>query len=585
MEKIFIYPLQVTICSAILFGYYLLALRNKRFHYYNRFYLLAVFIISLAVPLLKLEWFYVQPASNKTIAWLQEITIPGTTATTGFWEKYANVHTLAYTIFFLVAIVGILSLVGRVRKIFAIRKKFHVEKMQEVELISTDMPEAPFSFLNMLFWRNDISLQEDTGQQVLKHELTHIREKHTWDKLFVQIVLCFYWYNPFYYFMQKELYLVHEFIADEKAVADKGTSALAAMLLQARFGKNIFSPAQSFFYSPIKRRILMLTISKKTTHSYFRRLMVLPLLAFTVLLFAFKMQEKKTETPESKFNLSAFSFLQDTVPYYGKLNGKKIYSVRVTPATPVVTITLEDNTIKTLTMEEAKALNIPLPPPPTADKESITIKADTVFLHQDKEQKYNDVTLKLQGPISPSPLYILDGKPIEQEALKSESPSHLQSIVVLKGAEATNKYGDKGKNGVIELYTKKENSITENEAQENIFNSKEFKVENVLLQKINETPAFPGGQKAWLAFLQQHLNTDYLLKAHAPVGTYTVILSFTVDKDGSLLNIKPNNDPGYGAATEALKVMYQSPKWLPAMKDGKAIAMQVKQPITFKITE
>ncbi|HXL56654.1 MAG TPA: M56/M15 family metallopeptidase [Chitinophagaceae bacterium] len=183
------------------------------------------------------------------------------------------------------------------------KKHYPVNKMEEFDFINTDLQQAPFSFLKNIFWRSDISLEEATGQQILQHELTHIKQKHSWDKLFMQIILSVFWMNPFFWLIKTELYFIHEFIADEKAMENKDASAFAAMLLRTQFGKAIFAPAQSFFYSPIKRRLIMLTTSKEPRFSYARRIIPLPLLAFVILLFAFRLQKQyapvivKADTP------------------------------------------------------------------------------------------------------------------------------------------------------------------------------------------------------------------------------------------------------------------------------------------------
>ena len=103
----------------------------------------------------------------------------------------------------------------------------------------------------------------------------------------MQFIMCFYWMNPFFHLIKKELYLIHEFIADEEAVKHADADAFAKMLLTAQFGKFNFLPAQSIFYSSIKRRLTMLTTSKKPQFSYVRRLMILPLIAVAYLPFCF----------------------------------------------------------------------------------------------------------------------------------------------------------------------------------------------------------------------------------------------------------------------------------------------------------
>jgi len=293
MQQLAFYLLKVIVCSGILLLYYRLALRNKRFHYYNRFYLLATIAASLLLPLLNINWFTINSTSDKAIALMSVITVQGGEVTVDgggsfFTLSWQQAPAVVYTTVCLFLVVVLLR---RVYKIYAFKKKYAATDMGGFDFINTDLAQAPFSFLQNLFWRDDIDLNEITGRQILQHELTHIRQKHTWDKLFMQLVLAIFWVNPFYWFIQKELYLLHEFIADEKAIENNDGAAFAAMLLTSQYGKSIFAPAQSFAHSPIKRRLFMLTNLTKPRYSYARRLMVLPLLAGVVMLFAFRVQQ------------------------------------------------------------------------------------------------------------------------------------------------------------------------------------------------------------------------------------------------------------------------------------------------------
>lgn len=210
-------------------------------------------------------------------------------AQTGINWQNAAVYALGA-----VSLIMIVALCIRVARILFLKKKYPVQQFADFDFINTDIASAPFSFLKDIFWRNDIDLDEETGKQILQHEITHIRQKHSWDKLFMQLLMCFYWMNPFFYFIRRELYLIHEFIADEEAVKHADADAFAKMLLTAQFGKFNFLPAQSIFYSSIKRRLTMLTTSKKPQFSYVRRLMILPLIASLVCLFAFTIKKENT---------------------------------------------------------------------------------------------------------------------------------------------------------------------------------------------------------------------------------------------------------------------------------------------------
>lgn len=306
LQQIGIYILKATCISSMLFLYYQVALRNKQFHFYNRFYLLSAVAVSLVLPLVQLQWFTFFSSSPQTIHLYKIIYGTGEEDVVVKGNYTFNWQQIALYLLAASSIISILQFSARIIKIKKLKYKFPVEKMPEFDFVNTDIDAAPFSFFKNIFWRNDISLQDETGKQILQHEITHVSQKHSWDKVFMQLVLCFFWMNPFYYFIKKELYLIHEFIADEKAVEHSDADAFAKMLLTANFGDFKFLPAQPIFYSSIKRRLLMLTKSKKPGFNYARRLLALPLIATIVCLFAFTIKNKnesstlpiiKTEKP------------------------------------------------------------------------------------------------------------------------------------------------------------------------------------------------------------------------------------------------------------------------------------------------
>jgi N-acetylmuramoyl-L-alanine amidase len=115
-----------------------------------------------------------------------------------------------------------------------------------------------------------------------------VQQKHTHDKLFINIILLFLWCNPFYWLIRKEVNLIHEFIADKAAIEDNDTAAFAHMILQAAYPRQQFHLTNPFFYSPIKRRLSMLTKNNKSKVGYIGRVLVLPLLLLIFAAFSFK---------------------------------------------------------------------------------------------------------------------------------------------------------------------------------------------------------------------------------------------------------------------------------------------------------
>ncbi len=96
---------------------------------------------------------------------------------------------------------------------------------------------------------------------------------------------------------------------------------------------------------------------------------------------------------------------------------------------------------------------------------------------------------------------------------------------------------------------------------------------------------FPGGQGAWTKYLERNLNNQTPADNGAAPGNYTVTVSFLVDKTGNISEVKALSDPGYGCATEAVRVIQKGPKWTPAIQNGRSVIYRQKQNIVFQVTE
>jgi hypothetical protein len=295
-----------------MYGYYRLALKDNKFHYYNRFYLLGSLVLSLVIPLLNFHWFTFEKPAAKTTG--EEILLmiaePGVKS---------QVNNLIYSdwIFMFIIMIGIsllVLLVISIVKIYRIKRNSPVRQYEGIEFIETDVENAPFSFLNNLFWKKGIQLNDENGQKIFKHELTHIKQKHSWDRLFCQIISSILWINPFNWIIQKELQTIHEFIADEEAVGENNTEAFAKLLLETHYGTHFFNPIHPFNYSSIKRRLAMLTKSNKTEYSYLRRVMALPLILLALAIFSIKVNAvEKVERIGKQLENVYYENLSDTI--------------------------------------------------------------------------------------------------------------------------------------------------------------------------------------------------------------------------------------------------------------------------------
>jgi hypothetical protein len=396
--------LKVMICSGILFAYYWFFLRNKIFHGYNRFYLLASMLLSLLLPLLKIDFWQPATQTNKAIQVLQSVSVGDdyinnmvVTAQKSNW----SIEQLYSMTYWLVSIIFLLVMLRTLYLVRTLLNKYPVQQVEDVAFVNTQHESTPFSFLKYIFWNSNIDINATTGRQIFKHELAHIQQKHTHDKLFVNAVLIFCWCNPFFWLYSKELNMIHEFIADKKAVEDSDTAAFAAMILQAAYPKQQFQLTNNFFYSPIKRRLLMLSKNKNPKANYIGRIMVLPLI---VLVFA-------------AFSLKAKSAIALTN--------------KVAEISKPVAVKISPDIVK------------------SSIKQQSGITTDTVPV-----RVITGINPKLGDP-----LYVVNGKETDKVIALGFKSEEIELVRVIKDDVALRVYGEKGKYGVVIINLKPGNGV------------------------------------------------------------------------------------------------------------------------------
>lgn len=145
------------------------------------------------------------------------------------------------------------------------------------QLVQLQDDNTAFSFFNYLFIGTNIS-QSDT---VIAHELVHIRQKHSLDIIFLELLKVVSWFNPFIYLVQRSLKTVHEYIADEQTAArERDALAYSSFLLNNAYGIQGSTIAHSFFnYNLLKKRIIMLNKNRSGRLARLKYLAAVPLCA------------------------------------------------------------------------------------------------------------------------------------------------------------------------------------------------------------------------------------------------------------------------------------------------------------------
>ena len=109
--------------------------------------------------------------------------------------------------------------------------------------------------------------------------------------------------------------------------------------------------------------------------------------------------------------------------------------------------------------------------------------------------------------------------------------------------------------------------------------------EDFTFTKVEIEASYPGGQGAWGNYLRKNLNAQVASDGGATPGSYTVIVRFIVAKDGTISDVTPETNVGYGMEAEAVRAIKKGPKWTPAQQNGNIVKAYRRQPITFIVSD
>jgi N-acetylmuramoyl-L-alanine amidase len=165
-------------------------------------------------------------------------------------------------------------------------RRYPRERKGDLLFLVTREPGTPFSFLKTIFWNAEINPESVEGRQMLRHELVHVRQRHTLDLLLLRVLMILFWVNPVFYFIYRELRTLHEFEADSYAMDGEDRFAYAELLVLQTLEVRQGGLFHSFFSSSIKRRITMITQFSAIRPGRLSRWMVAPLALFLLCAFS-----------------------------------------------------------------------------------------------------------------------------------------------------------------------------------------------------------------------------------------------------------------------------------------------------------
>ena len=541
-----------------------------------------------------------------------------------------------------------------------------------VILHNSDVP--PFSIFRYIVM--SVKDYETSRPYILTHEQEHIRLGHTYDLMLLQGMKTLQWFNPFIWFLSRDLKAVHEYEADQ-AVINQGIDAKAyQQLLVIKVVGNRLQPfTNNLNHGSLKKRIVMMYQKPSNRWLMLKALCAIPVVALTINAFATPIEidpvEDMVKTLETK-NVPNLNEVKETVlnttaeaveatsedkPFaihpvadqYGRI---LYFTHEGEPANGYFDYTAEYVFIDGRQATEAELKNYKTL---LANSKFEMLKNANGTAKYDYKDKHGIIVIHTQdastAPDDGEPLIVVNGHIVKVDVsqlgkdinlMKDENlhkilgieEDDIESVTVLKDGAATAIYGEKGKNGVIEIKLKEVKNLTPDELMEKLpgaerhedgsltINGKPVKKiliegqevynnDDPIFEVCEEIASYPGGQGAMMQFLAQNVRYPKEAAEHGAQGR--VLVQFVVEKDGSRSNytivkkaeniITPNAQGGITVNAqgkpaeestipqeafealneEAVKVIKSMPNWIPAKQRGQVVRMRYTLPIVFRL--
>ena len=573
------YLLQVNIYLVIFYLFYRLLLAKETYFVLNRIYLMCSGLLAMAIPFMQVSWFSRQEISQQIYVQVEQfnqfiVAEPMVAQQQKFsWGGIIVVVYLLGLSFFIIRFIVQLLAVKRMFKSIASGLAF---SFWNKKVVAQNLPEA------------------DT---INHHEDVHIKQLHTFDVIFFEILGALTWFNPIIYLYKETLKDIHEFLADEAAAKFQGDKEAYAMLLfNQTLGVNANTLTNGFFKkSMLKKRIMMLYKERSKKTAIIKYGIVLPLFAAALLLSSATIKKNPqilavaNEIPIENAKATVVEVLdlsnepKENVTITSdknKVSGEEIN--RMDDITSFYKYVGDNinypaearfNNIQGNLMVSFKVINKKLTNINVDAKMGYGIDEDVVGTLN----KYDGEAL-VNGNYSIKIEFRLEGVfgDIINEYSQPRKGFKKLSTVTLTGFNR-----DGGKTSVTQKTEHTALTVTGFNRQSNTDLVATQDGDNTVYSFVSmETPpTYPGGMASFYRFLGENIKYPTTAVENNIQGN--VFLSFTVEKDGALSNIKIDRKLGYGTDEEAVRVLGLSKRWNPGMQNGKPVRVKYNLPIRF----
>ncbi|QEC42634.1 M56 family metallopeptidase [Pseudobacter ginsenosidimutans] len=277
--------LKLSIGLAVTWFFYWLLLRRLTFYRWNRLFLLVYPAMAYLVPFIDITGLLHQgddKAWLRAIPVLEQYSFRFELQERSIWSDPAFIGGL-------VLAAGSIIMAARFCwQYWSLRKAVSGAVLladDEARLYHVDKRILPFSFGRSIYLNKHLHTEAEL-REILRHEFIHVKQRHSLDMMWGELLCIINWYNPFAWLLRNAIRQNLEFIADHQVLANGIDRKQYQYMLLKVTGMSSFSVANNFNLSSLKKRIVMM--NKKTSASVhlLRFVLIVPVLA--VLLLAFR---------------------------------------------------------------------------------------------------------------------------------------------------------------------------------------------------------------------------------------------------------------------------------------------------------
>ena len=307
--SILIYLIKVNLAIMLCWALYRVAFKKLTFFQWNRFYLVGSVVLSLILPLLRLQW---KPTMGTAadiggIDWTYVDHLASTPLALSEQADSWSPGAFLLIVYVIVALTLLVRSALRFRQLLASTVGSRRIRKGRVKVYVQDRQTGSFTLFRRIYL--DRFAFENHLRPVLRHEMVHAVQLHSLDLLFMEFVVAMLWFNPFVFVLLRYVRDNHEYLADHYAHGEQGSLKEYLECLKAETIR-YFSPVPASYFksSTIKKRIIMLTNHTSNRKNKWRYLGIIPMLAFIMVLFHSPVTESRAISASEVF------FKDDGIP-------------------------------------------------------------------------------------------------------------------------------------------------------------------------------------------------------------------------------------------------------------------------------